>query len=520
MNLAGGGHSTGRGRGRGGKRGRRGAASAAQATSRGHGSAPSGPSPRDVDHATDASAANAATDAGKPAPPPTCASDAPPPAADDGDDEGMVWDSQLEAACRDAELRHDSGSATQPAAEAPPSPAAARASDAGDVLSSSSATQPSAGAVAAADASGGDGAAYGERPQQRAAAASAASAIAASGARGASGASGVPTAVPRHAGPRRGAAASSITKEQAAATQKWLAEVWDEWGGRWPPCGTEHATHGASIKRQLAQIGISAKQAQRQLGAYRLSRSSGDEAAGVDSARDMYYAMLAGALDESDIITSAFERSKSDQAFVARAGLDHVLKRMAQWPAVRKAATGLLHDWCSLSADAWSAGGTGAPMAFISARFQLAMPRWQRALLAATMHNGALVDDLRLVGCVLEQELYDGYCAATAVGARPTIAEPLGPEMPTLNGNDRATVYDIAGYLLKSIKQRLAYDDTSDRAIWCRALVERCSIPLSEARKKKLPFEKILARTRGGLISCTMRSSSTCWRSSASTSPT
>ena len=86
---------------------------------------------------------------------------------------------------------------------------------------------------------------------------------------------------------------------------------------------------------------------------------------------------------------------------------------------------------------------------------------------------------------------------------KPAITEPPRGADPGFNDAERATIYYIAGYLLRVVHTRLAKDNESCSSAvteWSRVLVDCCSVPLSLAREQRMPIEKVLVTTRGGLI--------------------
>ena len=149
-------------------------------------------------------------------------------------------------------------------------------------------------------------------------------------------------------------------------------------------------------------------------------------------------------------------------------------------------------------------GGSGAPLAFVVSRQQCALPLFQkrlglilsRSLLLAVPGDGASDVDVRRLGAWLEQELYKQYTVALAPGVRPAIAEPPKSASPGFTEAEKATLYNIAGYLLTVVEKRLVQQDNNE---WARELVSNCSLPLATAREKKLPLEKVEWASLGGL---------------------
>ena len=278
-----------------------------------------------------------------------------------------------------------------------------------------------------------------------------------------------------------------------------------------------------AIAAKIAELGITAAKASRQLGLLRDGRDNSGTAGTrprttaeeVTARRKKYREQLVAAVDEVQIFREAAARL-SESPFVERLDrkkhpyLDLLFAPEYESFDVVRVVRGLLHSWCGASAEAWSTGKAGTPLLFETHRWSVALPKFlcdfEVAVLAELDCWDVMYEtsySLRSLGAWLEDELYAGYSAALDPGVKPPIVEPPGGTAPKFSDGERATIYYIAGYLLRIVNTRLAErneQQSNATREWCRILVECCSVSLTLAREERLPLDKVESRSRGGLV--------------------
>ena len=128
-------------------------------------------------------------------------------------------------------------------------------------------------------------------------------------------------------------------------------------------------------REKLQEIGITAAQAQLQLGKLRMERRG--RATSACDPRGEYRDMLYAALDEDVFFDAAFASVEGGAYLARRPALRSLLSLVRAADDARDAANDLLFMWCCASAQSWAMGGSGVPLAFIVSRQQSALPLFQ-----------------------------------------------------------------------------------------------------------------------------------------------
>ena len=116
-----------------------------------------------------------------------------------------------------------------------------------------------------------------------------------------------------------------ISGEQARLCKTWLTCRYDLWKGKWPKAGA----WDDDIKKNLAEIGISKEQANRQLLSLRTEREVG---AGSGSQRVAdYTALLAESIDSAQIRHDALIYLEKGCFFEFRPTTSALLKELRVW---------------------------------------------------------------------------------------------------------------------------------------------------------------------------------------------